>query len=219
MASIRELHEQIITKERSAVEITQEALNRIQELEPKLHSFLTVTTEQALKQARAVDAVVAAGEEIGLLAGIPIGIKDNLCTKGIVTTCASRILENFIPPYESTVTQKLADAGGVMVGKTNLDEFAMGSSTENSAYQVTANPWDLSRVPGGSSGGSAAAVAAVALPNSLANEGYLVVVSPTSSVPSLNALTILSASLATSSPLPISKLRTPGTFFTYLPNT
>ncbi|MFM9161456.1 MAG: amidase, partial [Dolichospermum sp.] len=160
MASIRELHEQIITKERSAVEITQEALNRIQELEPKLHSFLTVTTEQALKQARAVDAKIAAGEEIGLLAGIPIGIKDNLCTKGIVTTCASRILENFVPPYESTVTQKLADAGAVMVGKTNLDEFAMGSSTENSAYQVTANPWDLSRVPGGSSGGSAAAVAA-----------------------------------------------------------
>ncbi|MFN5894289.1 MAG: amidase, partial [Dolichospermum sp.] len=160
MASIRELHEQIITKERSAVEITQEALNRIQELEPKLHSFLTVTTEQALKQAQAVDAKIAAGEEIGLLAGIPIGIKDNLCTKGIVTTCASRILENFVPPYESTVTQKLADAGGVMVGKTNLDEFAMGSSTENSAYQVTANPWDLSRVPGGSSGGSAAAVAA-----------------------------------------------------------
>jgi aspartyl-tRNA(Asn)/glutamyl-tRNA(Gln) amidotransferase subunit A len=160
MASIRELHEQIITKERSAVEITQEALNRIQELEPKLHSFLTVTTEQALKQAQAVDAKVAAGEEIGILAGIPIGIKDNLCTKGIVTTCASRILENFVPPYESTVTQKLADAGGVMVGKTNLDEFAMGSSTENSAYQVTANPWDLSRVPGGSSGGSAAAVAA-----------------------------------------------------------
>ena len=126
MASIRELHEQIISKERSAVEITQEALNRIQELEPKLHSFLTVTTEQALKQAQAVDAKIAAGEEIGILAGIPIGIKDNLCTKGIVTTCASRILENFVPPYESTVTQKLADAGGVMVGKTNLDEFAMG---------------------------------------------------------------------------------------------
>lgn len=158
MASIRELHQQLVKKERSAVEITQEALERIQALEPKLHSFLCVTAERALEQAGAVDAKIAAGEEIGLLAGIPVGIKDNLCTKGVPTTCASRILENFVPPYESTATQKLADAGAVMVGKTNLDEFAMGSSTENSAYQVTANPWDLSRVPGGSSGGSAAAV-------------------------------------------------------------
>ncbi|MEH2374891.1 Asp-tRNA(Asn)/Glu-tRNA(Gln) amidotransferase subunit GatA [Nostoc sp.] len=160
MASIRELHQQLVKKERSAVEITQEALERIQALEPKLHSFLCVTAERALEQAGAVDAKIAAGEEIGLLAGIPVGIKDNLCTKGIPTTCASRILENFVPPYESTATQKLADVGAVMVGKTNLDEFAMGSSTENSAYQVTANPWDLSRVPGGSSGGSAAAVSA-----------------------------------------------------------
>ncbi|MBN3941910.1 MAG: Asp-tRNA(Asn)/Glu-tRNA(Gln) amidotransferase subunit GatA [Nostoc sp.] len=160
MASIRELHQQLVKKERSAVEITQEALERIQALEPKLHSFLCVTADRALEQAGAVDTKIAAGEEIGLLAGIPVGIKDNMCTKGIPTTCASRILENFVPPYESTATQKLADAGAVMVGKTNLDEFAMGSSTENSAYQVTANPWDLSRVPGGSSGGSAAAVAA-----------------------------------------------------------
>lgn len=160
MASIRELHQQLVSKERSAVEITQETLNRIATLEPKLHSFLCVTAQHALSQAQAVDAKIAANEDIGLLAGIPIGIKDNMCTKGIPTTCASKMLEHFIPPYESTVTQLLAQAGAVMVGKTNLDEFAMGSSTENSAYQVTANPWDLTRVPGGSSGGSAAAVAA-----------------------------------------------------------
>ncbi|MDJ0795636.1 MAG: Asp-tRNA(Asn)/Glu-tRNA(Gln) amidotransferase subunit GatA [Calothrix sp. MO_167.B12] len=160
MASIRELHSQLVNKERSAVEITQETLDRIQSLEPKLHSFLCVTADKALEQAEAVDAKIAAGEEIGLLAGIPIGIKDNMCTKGITTTCASRILENFVPPYESTVTQKLFDAGAVMVGKANMDEFAMGSSCETSAYQLTGNPWDVSRVPGGSSGGSAAAVAA-----------------------------------------------------------
>jgi len=160
MASIRELHQQLINKERTSVEITQDALDRIQALEPKIHSFLHITADYALEQARQVDAKIAGGEEIGMLAGIPIGIKDNMCTKGIPTTCASRILENFVPPYESTVTQKLKDAGAVMVGKTNLDEFAMGSSCETSGYQQTANPWDLSRVPGGSSGGSATAVAA-----------------------------------------------------------
>jgi aspartyl-tRNA(Asn)/glutamyl-tRNA(Gln) amidotransferase subunit A len=160
MASIRELHQQLVSKARSAVEITIETLQRIETLEPKLHSFLCVTADNAIASAEKVDAKIAAGETIGLLEGIPIGIKDNLCTRGIPTTCGSRILEGFVPAYESTVTQKLQDAGAVMVGKTNLDEFAMGSSTENSGYQVTANPWDLSRVPGGSSGGSAAAVAA-----------------------------------------------------------
>jgi aspartyl-tRNA(Asn)/glutamyl-tRNA(Gln) amidotransferase subunit A len=159
MASIRELHKQLVRKELSAVEITKEYLERIDQLEPKVRSFLSVTADRALAQARQVDAKIAAGDQIGLLAGIPIGIKDNMCTQGIPTTCGSRILENFVPPYESTVTQKLAAAGAVMVGKTNMDEFAMGSSTETSAYQLTANPWNLERVPGGSSGGSAAAVA------------------------------------------------------------
>jgi aspartyl-tRNA(Asn)/glutamyl-tRNA(Gln) amidotransferase subunit A len=158
--SIKELHQQLVNKERTAVEITQAVLKQIETVEPKVKAFLSVTADQALATAKEVDAKIAAGETIGILEGIPIGIKDNLCTKGIKTTCASQILANFVPPYESTVTQKLKDAGAVFVGKTNLDEFAMGGSTENSSFQTTANPWDLERVPGGSSGGSAAAVAA-----------------------------------------------------------
>ncbi len=159
MTSIQDLHQQLINKERSAVEITTEVLNRIEKFEPKVQSFLMITGDQALAQAKTVDEKIARGENIGLLEGIPIAIKDNMCTKGIRTTCGSRILENFVPSYESTVTQKLKDAGAIIVGKTNMDEFAMGSSTENSGYHTTNNPWDITRVPGGSSGGSAAAVA------------------------------------------------------------
>ena len=150
MSLIRALHQQLVNKEQSAVELTQASLDRIAAVDGQVKSFLTVTADQAIAQAQQVDAQIAAGETISLLAGIPIGIKDNLCTKGIVTTCASKILAGFVPPYESTVTSKLQTAGAVMVGKTNLDEFAMGSSTENSGYQVTANPWDLTSVPGGS---------------------------------------------------------------------
>ncbi|MFM7382946.1 MAG: amidase family protein, partial [Microcystaceae cyanobacterium] len=124
MSSIRAIHQQLITKERSAVEIVTETLQRIETLEPKLRSFLCVTADRALQQAQQVDQQVAAGEDIGLLAGIPLGIKDNMATRGVPTTCASRILEGFVPPYESTVTAKLQQAGAVMVGKTNLDEFA-----------------------------------------------------------------------------------------------
>ncbi|MEO1131734.1 MAG: Asp-tRNA(Asn)/Glu-tRNA(Gln) amidotransferase subunit GatA [Cyanobacteria bacterium J06639_1] len=160
MSVIRQLHEQLKSGERSAVELTRDYLARAQALDEQLRSFITFTPELALQQAEAVDARVKAGEDIGVLAGIPVALKDNMCTRGIRTTCASHILEQFVPPYESTVTQKLADAGAVFIGKTNLDEFAMGSSTENSALQVTANPWDTACVPGGSSGGSAAATAA-----------------------------------------------------------
>lgn len=170
MSAIRTLHQQLISKERSAVEIMTATFERIEAVEPQVKAFLTLTKEQALAQAAAVDAKIAAGETIGLLEGIPIAIKDNLCTKGIQTTCGSRMLEGFVPTYESTVTQKLRQAGAIMVGKTNLDEFAMGSSTENSGYQITGNPWDVTRVPGGSSGGSAAAVAAHEAPIALGSD-------------------------------------------------
>ena len=170
MSLIRELHRQLTQKERSAVEIIQDYLSRIETLEPQLHSFLTVTADQALAQAQAVDQKLADGAAIGLLEGIPMGLKDNLCTQGIRTTCASKVLDNFVPPYESTVTQRLAEQGVIALGKTNLDEFAMGSSTENSAYQVTGNPWNPDCVPGGSSGGSAAAVAADECPVALGSD-------------------------------------------------
>jgi len=145
---------------RSARSVVEEHLARIDDRDGEVHAFNLVTAEAALTRADEVDAQVAAGNDPGPLAGVPIALKDNLCTTGVPTTCSSRILEGWRPPYDATVVQRLAAAGAVVVGKTNLDEFAMGSSTENSAFGPTKNPHDLTRVPGGSSGGSAAAVAA-----------------------------------------------------------
>jgi aspartyl-tRNA(Asn)/glutamyl-tRNA(Gln) amidotransferase subunit A len=146
-------------KKVSSVELTKDYLGRIDRFEIDLHAFVTVTGELAMEQAKKADELIARGEA-GLLAGIPIVIKDNMCTRGTRTTCSARMLEEFVPPYDAAVVEKVNDAGMVMLGKSNLDEFAMGSSTENSAFFPTRNPWDLERVPGGSSGGSAVAVAA-----------------------------------------------------------
>jgi aspartyl-tRNA(Asn)/glutamyl-tRNA(Gln) amidotransferase subunit A len=146
--------------ERSARAVTEEALAAVTARDPDIHAFLTVLEEQALRQADEVDAAVAEGRDPGPLAGVPVALKDNLCTRGIPTTCGSKILEGWRPPYDATVVELLRRAGAVGLGKTNLDEFAMGSSTENSAFGPTHNPHCLARVPGGSSGGSAAAVAA-----------------------------------------------------------
>jgi len=157
--TIHEALDGLRAKEYSAVELTQSVLDRVDALEGDIQAYISVTADHALAQAEAADKKRNQGEEAPLL-GIPLAIKDVLATEGIITTCGSQILKNFVPPYTATAVQKLEDAGMVMVGKTNTDEFAMGSSTENSSYQTTHNPWDLTRVPGGSSGGSAAAVAA-----------------------------------------------------------
>lgn len=154
-----ELHELLVEKKISSVELTQSVLDRIDQTEQSIGAYVTVTRDQALESARAIDKKISEGESIGVLGGIPCAIKDNICTKGITTTCASKILENFVPPYDATVMTKLRAVEPIIVGKANMDEFAMGGSTENSGFHVTRNPRDLERVPGGSSGGSAAAVA------------------------------------------------------------
>ncbi|TYZ30534.1 Asp-tRNA(Asn)/Glu-tRNA(Gln) amidotransferase subunit GatA [Selenomonas caprae] len=154
------LHDMLVNKEITAVALTEDVLKRIDEVEGDVKAYLTITRDEALAQAKAVDEKIAKGEEISFLEGIPGAIKDNICTKGIKTTCASKILEHFVPPYDATAMTKIKAQNPVILGKLNMDEFAMGGSTENSAYHPTCNPWNTDCVPGGSSGGSAAAVAA-----------------------------------------------------------
>ena len=158
--TIHELHDLLIKKEVTSREVTEVLYRRIREMDGKIGAYLMLTEAEAFRQADQVDRKIARGEGIGDLAGIPLGLKDILCTKGVQTTCGSKILENYVPFYDGTVVKKLKEKDVVMLGKLNMDEFAMGSSTENSGFQITRNPWDLSRIPGGSSGGSAAAVAA-----------------------------------------------------------
>ena len=158
--TIHEARELLAAKEVSAVELTQAYLDRIEAVDPEIGAFLTVSPEPALAQAGAADARLAKGGDVPPLCGIPLGLKDNLVTKGVRTTCASRILESFIPPFDGTAVARVRDAGAVFLGKLNMDEFAMGSSTENSGLRLTRNPWDRERVPGGSSGGPTAATAA-----------------------------------------------------------
>lgn len=155
-----ELHKLLVERKLGTVELATHMLDRAESLDPILGCYITILREEALEKAQEIQKKLDSGEALSPLAGIPMGIKDNICTEGIRTTCASRMLENFVPPYDATVHQKLKASGAILLGKLNMDEFAMGGSTENSYFKLTRNPWDTQRVPGGSSGGSAAAVAA-----------------------------------------------------------
>ncbi|HXM17741.1 MAG TPA: Asp-tRNA(Asn)/Glu-tRNA(Gln) amidotransferase subunit GatA [Candidatus Tumulicola sp.] len=170
MRTGHEIRDAILKRESSAVEAAEAALRAIELLEPTLKAYITLTPERALAAARAIDARIAKGENPGLLAGVPVAVKDLFCTKDVRTTSGSKILENFIPPYSATVVERLEAAGAVIVGKTNMDEFAMGSSCENSAFFPTRNPWDPEGVPGGSSGGSASTVGSRAVPIALGTD-------------------------------------------------
>ena len=167
--SIRQIRDDLAAKKISSLEITRSYLERIKALEPQLNAFISLTEEQALQQAQAADQLIADGNA-GLLTGVPIAHKDIFCTKGVRTSCASYMLDSFVSPYDATLVQNMAQAGVVMLGKTNMDEFAMGSSNETSWYGPVKNPWDTDRVPGGSSGGSAAAVAARMVPGATATD-------------------------------------------------
>ncbi|OGQ58235.1 MAG: aspartyl/glutamyl-tRNA amidotransferase subunit A [Deltaproteobacteria bacterium RIFCSPLOWO2_02_FULL_53_8] len=158
--TIHETAALLAKKEVSSVQVTEAYIDRINAVDGRVGAYLTVTPEKAFRAAREADERISRGVDVTPLTGVPVSIKDIFCTRGIKTTCASRILEGFVPPYDATVIRKLKHAGAVILGKVNMDEFAMGSSTENSAFQTTKNPWALDRVPGGSSGGSAASVAA-----------------------------------------------------------
>ncbi len=164
MLTGHEIRDRIAKRETSAVEETRRAIGAVTAVEAELHAYLTLTADRALARAAEIDAQLARGEQCGSLAGVPVAVKDLFCTQGVRTTSGSKILADFVPPYSATVVAKLEAAGAIMIGKTNMDEFAMGSSCENSAFGPTRNPWDLSRVPGGSSGGSASTVGSRSVP-------------------------------------------------------